>query len=287
MLVSLHCPLLALTSTLVPLAYSASAYAVELPPLQSANLFEENDNLDLSRYWYAEKLDGVRGYWNGTQLLTRQGHLIHAPEWFVRDLPNIPMEGELWISHGRFAELSGIVRQKEPDERWRLVSFNLFDLPKNIGSYKDRRSQLELLVQDIQQPHIRSIPVNPIVSVAELKQILRLKMNEGAEGLMLYDTTAIYMPNRNNGLLKYKLYQDAEAYVVGYNAGKGRFTGAMGSLIVENMQGVRFNIGSGFDLADRRNPPPIGSIITYRYNGLTKHGKPRFARFHRIRGSDE
>ena len=52
----------------------------------------------------------------------------------------------------------------------------------------------------------------------------------------------------------------------------------MGSLLCENKHG-QFRIGSGFKDKDRKNPPPIGTQITYRYRGFTKNGKPKFATF--------
>jgi DNA ligase-1 len=46
---------------------------------------------------------------------------------------------------------------------------------------------------------------------------------------------------------------------------------------------ITFKIGSGFDLKERKNPPAIGSIITFRYKEMTKYGKPRFPVFLRVR----
>ncbi|MDD7568313.1 MAG: DNA ligase, partial [[Actinobacillus] rossii] len=37
----------------------------------------------------------------------------------------------------------------------------------------------------------------------------------------------------------------------------------------------------GFNLEERTTPPPIGSVITYKYRGLTNSGKPRFATYWR------
>ena len=56
-----------------------------------------------------------------------------------------------------------------------------------------------------------------------------------------------------------------------------------GALEVESADGRRFRLGSGLSEADRAEPPPIGSWVTYRYNGLTSTGLPRFARFLRVR----
>ena len=64
--------------------------------------------------------------------------------------------------------------------------------------------------------------------------------------------------------------------------GYGRGRRMVGALLVTTPDGKTFAIGSGLTDALRQTPPEIGCIITYRYNGLTKHGLPRFARFLRV-----
>ncbi|MEN2896631.1 DNA ligase [Mannheimia haemolytica] len=70
--------------------------------------------------------------------------------------------------------------------------------------------------------------------------------------------------------------------MVAHHKGKGKYTDKLGAITCENQRG-RFRIGSGFKDKERENPPPIGSIITYKYRGVTESGKPRFATFWRIR----
>ena len=88
---------------------------------------------------------------------------------------------------------------------------------------------------------------------------------------------------RNDDLLKLKTYLDAEARVLKIISGKKKFQGMMGAILVENEEGIKFKIGSGFSDSTRKNPPAIGSIITYKYYGKTKDNKPRFASFLMIR----
>ncbi|HEX9801746.1 MAG TPA: DNA ligase, partial [Gammaproteobacteria bacterium] len=45
----------------------------------------------------------------------------------------------------------------------------------------------------------------------------------------------------------------------------------------------RFAVGSGLSDEERREPPPIGSTITFKHHGWTRRGKPRFAVFWRVR----
>ena len=80
-----------------------------------------------------------------------------------------------------------------------------------------------------------------------------------------------------------KAWHDAEATVIGHLPGKGKFKGMLGALRVRTDDGVEFMLGTGLREADRRNPPPIGAIITFRYRELTGRGIPRFASFYRVR----
>ena len=105
----------------------------------------------------------------------------------------------------------------------------------------------------------------------------------GGEGLILHRGDAPYRAGRSDDVLKLKPYEDAEARVIGINPGQGRLEGLMGSLDVRTPDGREFAIGSGFTDAERADPPPLGSWITYRYNGETATGLPRFARFLRRR----
>ncbi len=59
-------------------------------------------------------------------------------------------------------------------------------------------------------------------------------------------------------------------------------TTCLGSLLVQEIDGDRFRIGSGFSDAERADPPAIGSIVTFKYHGRTKNGLPRFASFLRM-----
>jgi DNA ligase-1 len=105
----------------------------------------------------------------------------------------------------------------------------------------------------------------------------------GGEGLMLHRADAPYLTGRSDALLKLKPWQDAEAVLIGYTPGKGKFLGMTGALKMESPDGKRFSIGSGLSDALRRQPPPIGTRITYRYQHLTKSGVPRFPRYLRVR----
>ena len=56
-------------------------------------------------------MDGVRGYWDGKKLLSKQGIRIPTPEWFTTGLPQVPLDGELWMGRGTsFEEVLPILK---------------------------------------------------------------------------------------------------------------------------------------------------------------------------------
>ena len=100
---------------------------------------------------------------------------------------------------------------------------------------------------------------------------------------MLHRQNAFYHSGRSDDVLKVKPFEDADAVVIDYKAGKGKNTGLMGAIKVRMDNGKEFYIGSGFTQQQRKNPPLIGSLVTYRYQGFTQDEIPRFAVFVRQR----
>jgi hypothetical protein len=90
-------------------------------------------------------------------------------------------------------------------------------------------------------------------------------------------------PYRSDDLLKLKRFDDAEAIVIAHFEGKGKFSNMLGAVVVTTPEGREFKIGSGFKDLQRRDRPAIGSTITYKYQGFTARGLPRFASFLRER----
>ena len=252
------------------------------PPLMLATVYTAE--VDVSDYWISEKLDGVRGRWDGAALFTRGGYPIRPPDWFTAGWPTEAMDGELWSGPGRFDEVSALVRSAAADgHAWRSVQFMVFDLPDRTGAFETRVTAMRMLLEDTGIPWLRPVAQFRVQSAAELDARLEAVVAGGGEGMMLHHREARYRAGRSEDLLKYKPYEDAEAKVVGHTAGRGKYRGMLGALIVETPEGLRFRIGTGFSDTQRATPPPIGAWITYRYNGRTGNGIPRFARFLRVR----
>uniref|UniRef100_UPI003D062A53 DNA ligase n=1 Tax=Agarivorans sp. TaxID=1872412 RepID=UPI003D062A53 len=171
-----------------------------------------------------------------------------------------------------------LIQQQNPSaEQWQALQFIVFDLPDAAGSYRQRYQRLQQLVEG--KPFLQLPVYHPYSGPAELTHQLDELSKQGGEGLMLRDPDALYLATRSKALIKYKSYQDGEAEVVGYSPGQGKYQNVVGALVVKDAQGRLFKLGSGLTEQQRAKPPAIGSMVHYRYNGLTSKGKPRFARF--------
>ncbi|MBU4500565.1 MAG: DNA ligase [Gammaproteobacteria bacterium] len=262
-----------------------SAWADPPPPAPAMLLAEVYaEHADLSQYWVSEKFDGVRAQWDGKTLRFRGGGSVPAPGWFTARFPATPLDGELWIARDGFDALSGTVRKLTPvDAEWRQVRYLIFELPGATGDFSARIQQMNTLLAQAGVPWLQAVEQFRVADRAELMRRLGSVTKAGGEGLMLHRADAPYLTGRSDALLKLKPWQDAEAVVVGYMPGKGKYEGMTGALEMEMPGGQRFRIGSGLSDRQRRQPPPIGSRITYRYQHLTKKGVPRFPRYLRLR----
>jgi DNA ligase-1 len=241
------------------------------------------DHLDPANYLVSEKYDGVRGVWDGQTLRFRSGRVVPAPAWFTARLPRVALDGELWLARGRFDALSGIVRKAQPvDAEWRDVRYMAFELPGAEGSFAERALRLrEIAARTAWEPFV-AVDQGRVADRAALQRRLAATVAQGGEGLVLHRADAPYQAGRTDALMKLKPELDTEAVVIAHRAGQGRYAGQLGALEVRAPDGRRFLIGTGFSDAQRRDPPPIGSVVTYRYRDLTPSGAPRFASFLRV-----
>jgi DNA ligase-1 len=297
--------------------------------------------------WYvSEKLDGMRAYWDGgitrgiecsdipfantekddrlitlpvsTGLWSRYAKPIYAPNWFLNQLPTIPLDGELFLERGGFQELISIVKQHVADERWKNVYYHVFDSPSDIimwspGRINNPNCRLDIpdlrdYVQDKRNDYAPALPfwkilnrlhsfitVNSnaiVVKQTRLSSITRQALEQidsmldavtdvGGEGLILRKAESLWVPKRSHDLLKVKNLLDSEGIVTGWTAGKGKLSGLIGALIIK-WKDVEFEL-SGFTDSERRiGNFEIGSVVNFKYTEVSKDGKPLKARFSRV-----
>jgi DNA ligase-1 len=234
---------------------------------------------NISGWVMSEKLDGIRAYWDGKHLISRGGKIIHAPKWFTKGYPPFAIDGELWSKRGDFENISSIVRDKVPSDKWREITHNIFEVPNAAGGLFQRLAK----VKPYENRYIRIIPQQKVKNRQELKIFLNSVEKKGGEGVVVRDPNTAYISKRTSKALKLKSFFDEECKVVALYKGKGKYKDVLGSLQCELPNGIKFNIGSGFSDKERENPPKVGDTITFKYKSFTKYDKPRFPVFLRVR----
>ena len=300
------------------------------------------DGMSIGGWYYSEKLDGMRALWvpstrnkvkedvpfannndrfvRCTGLWSRYGNIIPAPDSFLDKLPNLLLDGELYLGRNRFQELMGITRAFVNPKSWDSVKYCIFDSPNKNELLKEGKinnlnfkkvltgfdnlpddyltsnwfdaryrglvhrliSNDTIIIHNQVKLPLRDVDANRIM-IGELDRVCAL----GAEGLILRHEASIWEPKRSNMMLKVKQLLDSEATVRGYIPGEGRLAGMVGSLIMD-WNGLVFNL-SGFTDDERRNAKelfPIGTVITFKYRELTDGGIPKEARYWRLRNKE-
>lgn len=356
--------------------------------LQLADTYKP-DKHKIAGFYMSEKLDGKRCLWDGgctrgmptdevpwankhdpktgerkakikqssTGLWTRYGNPIIAPDWWLDQLPPIPIDGELWAGRGKFQLTCSICSGDEPDPRFDQITYCAYSSPswlallqtgeiKNANMLENYNSEellrwlrtnteiegidpqsrfedeLEFLREHILDGKIITVHRQhrlcheEDLARAALHAFVEHTLDNGGEGVVLRDPNAHWKPKRHRGVLKYKPYEDAEARIIGYRAGKegriGQALGKIGTLLVETVsleKNTVFEIGSGLtleqreltkDWRDRAKEIPgdilpgvceavhfkIGDLITFKYRELTDDGIPKEARFWRKRPAE-
>jgi DNA ligase-1 len=221
-------------------------------------------------------------------------------------------DGELMV-HGGFNSVQSSVMSEdgEPD-----FTFNVYDYWDSVDDYTQR---LELLIEQIgySDAIIKFVDTYVVDNQTEAEDKLQLFIDEGYEGGILRSFKGKYKQGRSTlkegYLLKLKRFLDDEAVVIGFeermqnnnvkeidergyskrSSKKAGLVGAdtLGSLVVQ-WNGVTFNVGSGFDDAQRKEvwenkDKYLGKLVTFKYQELTEYNIPRFPTFKGFRSEDD
>lgn len=269
--------------------------------------------------WYAsKKLDGMRAFWDGgvssgsdkakvpwantnkddryiqspiaTGLWSRLGNIIHAPDYWLNELPTVPLDGELYSETMTRQELFSTIKKLTPDPiAWREVKFYAFDIPpldtffedgvvSNIDLRINREACLDFIKDfdfdwmpdnitpywkivkmlpkvvhtDIVVPH-RQIELPHVDPESTLDRLTNEIVERGGEGMIVRHPSAFYTTIRSHQILKVKPYADDEGVIIGFNAGEGKYRGMIGSVNLRLRNTLTISL-SGFTDEERKLP---------------------------------
>ena len=122
-------------------------------------LAQEYKDQEIAGWAMSEKLDGVRAYWDGKHLMSRQGYAFAPPKGFTAQFPPYPLDGELYSGRGQFEQISAAVRSASSD--WRGIRLHVFDVPKAQGNLYQRLA--------VATQWLKTHPNAPITIIPQIK----------------------------------------------------------------------------------------------------------------------
>jgi DNA ligase-1 len=137
------------------------------------------DFRDCVCYFWQEKFDGCRAYWDGASLWTRDGNAIQAPDSFLSKLPaGVHLDGEVWCGRGAYIEAMTAVRHGKFTDSCRFVAF---DVPQAEGNWLKRIKHADGMQNEVVVTSARG----KIGFRDEPSELAASIIAAGGEGLML------------------------------------------------------------------------------------------------------
>ena len=252
------------------------------------------------------KLDGVRCVISKDGAYSRTGkewlnihHITANLEPFFEKYPDVILDGELYNHELKddFEKIISLVRKTKPKEGDRVesagyVQFHCYDY---IPGPALRRAKFSSRIVWLEA----ELPVSYCVKFVSTYEVNKYEeafnlhndgfLASGYEGSILR-LDRPYECKRSYNLQKFKDFHDTEATIIGYEAGKGKFTGLIGKFFMQDDDGVEFGcpIGKGYDFDDRRDilnnvHDYIGQRATFTYFERTKAGSYRHPLYKTLR----
>lgn len=147
----------------------------------------------------------------------------------------------------------------------------------------------------------------------QLEEFLRKVLDQGGEGVIVRNPREAWIPKRNQGILKYKPFNDAEGTITGFTSGRktdkgSKHLGRIGALILV-YNGKRLELAGLTDeercfetmiASDhaKKNPGKdmpagiqglhfvVGQKVTFKFRELSDEGIPKEARYWRRRDTE-
>lgn len=206
-------------------------------------------------------------------------------------------DGELYNHNLRddFEELCSKINRPIPFDGHEMIQYHCYDLPIEGFTTKQRMGFISMSLNGaIYADRWMDGKVGPIVQVESFLANNEEKANDayiqflddGYEGAMYRDLNSHYEFKRSLSLLKRKEWMDEEFVVVGIEEGAGNLKGHAATAVCKMPDGQIIKPTFKTTREKKREyflNPPIGKLLTVRFQDYTKYGIPRFMRGIRLR----
>jgi DNA ligase-1 len=154
---------------------------------------------DVVGWWGSEKLDGVRGFWDGCEMWTRSGRKIQIPKHWQEGLPAMRLDGEIWAGRGG---LRLAVNATNYGHWTTGIGYFVFDAPDIVGAWPDRLASAKAAISG---DFCAVVPCRKIKDITDAATWLGEVHSKGGEGLMFhFPRSRYYRVGRVAHLLKLK-----------------------------------------------------------------------------------
>jgi DNA ligase 1 len=228
----------------------------------------------------AEKKNGVCTLWTRTRKqIHSMPHIIAAIEkMFPGD---VELDGELYNHDYKddFENIIELVRPNAPVPGHEVVQYHLYDVPME-GGFEQRYCWLSSHIEP-ENPTLILVETRVILTADDVDSFHDLMVSWGYEGAMLRNKDGKYIHHRSYDLLKVKKFETDEFPILGFEEGRGRLKGHVGSFLCETKDGKRFYAKQKGKLANLKkyfiyHDLWKGKKLTVQYQNLTQDGIPRF-----------
>jgi DNA ligase-1 len=273
---------------------------------------------DLERLHYPlivqPKYDGIRCLVTEEGAMSRK--LKHIPNSYIQNLlcssrKLIGLDGEL-IAGETYNKTSSAVMSRDGIPEF---TYYVFDLWNEDVPYTERIIKVGMILMDTKFFCIKISPASVAHNADEVLKAFAELDELRCDGVILRDPQGMYKFGRSTvrqqWLMKYKVFDDAEAEVIaveemmhndneaerdalGYTKRSSHKegktpSGILGALVVADVKsGTVFRIGTGFTQQDRfflwkERASLIGRTVSYKYQGGGGYEAPRFPTFRGFR----
>jgi len=254
------------------------------------------------------KLDGVRCLFTAKGAVSRANnqfmnvqHIEQALKPVFNRYPNLILDGELY-NHGLkddFEKIISLVKKRKPTDADRaeaseLVQYHIYDVASFPHANYTWRMNFVNTLKDSAMFRTSSCLCITHTRLAtdsdDAKLFHAMNLKLGYEGSIYRTTDGKYKGTRSWDLMKFKDFHDAEAFIIGYEEGKGKREGTLGKFLMQDDDGNRFGCppGKGYNYKDlammlENIHDYIGEYATFTYFERTKAGSYRHPHYKAIR----
>ena len=247
---------------------------------------------------YTRLVDGVvRMYSRNHKEFKNAKHISTELKGLFRDNPTLILDGELYNHKFKdnFNKIISLVRKTKPSQADKFESssllqyhvYDLFDTEDPFKDFIDRTLWITSLVSQYGFRMIKTVDTKVVWNDIEVNKYHKNNKELGFEGSILR-TNDPYEQKRSYTLQKIKEFQDDEAIITGYVAGRGKRRGGIGKFICRDAHGIEFGVPvmATMDILKdiwKNRDKYLNEFCTFTYFEKTPRGSYRHPLFKELR----